>query len=223
LFGAQISTIHAFCARVLRDNPLEAGIDPHAVVLDEYDSRDYLERTIEAELMTRLRAGDAGARLLMARTRGLYGARRGGAVRVLGRLLDGLARFGVDGPWLVARLPGLSTRPRCRGLASGTRPDHRAETCLPRRAARRSRRSAAMVACGASGWSGRPHHARRFMALIRWRAGSGAAGGVGRFLRGNQDRPTAPRRRCGAPPRPRMRGLAALVAEVARAVEAQTR
>src|SRR4029077_6170509 len=36
LLGAQISTIHAFCARVVRENPLEAGIDPRAAILDEH-------------------------------------------------------------------------------------------------------------------------------------------------------------------------------------------
>jgi ATP-dependent helicase/nuclease subunit A len=102
LLGAQVSTIHALCARLLRDNPLEAGIDPHAVVLDEYESRDFIERVIEAELLVRLRAGDPAARMLVARTRGLAGSRGGGAVRTIARLLDALSRLGEDGNWLVA-------------------------------------------------------------------------------------------------------------------------
>jgi ATP-dependent helicase/nuclease subunit A len=101
LLGAQVSTIHALCARLLRDNPLEAGIDPHAVVLDEYESRDFNERVIEAELLARLRAGDAAARRLVARTRGLAGPRGGGAVRTIARLLDAMFRLGEDGGWLV--------------------------------------------------------------------------------------------------------------------------
>src|ERR1051326_4256016 len=43
LLGAQISTIHAFCARILRENPLEAVVDPRAVVLDQHESRTYVE------------------------------------------------------------------------------------------------------------------------------------------------------------------------------------
>lgn len=101
LLGAQISTIHALCARVLRDNPLEAGIDPHAVVLDEYESRDHLERLVETELLRRLRAGDTTVRELVARTRGLRGAHGRGAVRTVTRLLEALGRLGRDGAWLV--------------------------------------------------------------------------------------------------------------------------
>src|SRR3989442_843773 len=33
--AAPISTIHSFCSRVLRENPLEADLDPLFVVLDE--------------------------------------------------------------------------------------------------------------------------------------------------------------------------------------------
>jgi ATP-dependent helicase/nuclease subunit A len=36
--GAFISTIHGFCARVLRANALAAGLDPHFSVLDRYES-----------------------------------------------------------------------------------------------------------------------------------------------------------------------------------------
>ncbi len=36
--GAFISTIHGFCARVLRANALAAGLDPHFTVLDDYRS-----------------------------------------------------------------------------------------------------------------------------------------------------------------------------------------
>src|SRR5213079_3417662 len=62
LLGAQISTIHAFSARVLRENPLEAGVDPRAAVLDEHESRTYVESAVEAALLAHLRAGDAAAR-----------------------------------------------------------------------------------------------------------------------------------------------------------------
>ena len=37
--GAFISTIHGFCARVLRANALAAGLDPRFAVLDRHQSR----------------------------------------------------------------------------------------------------------------------------------------------------------------------------------------
>ena len=36
--GAQISTIHGFCARLLRTHALAAGLDPQFAVLDEHDA-----------------------------------------------------------------------------------------------------------------------------------------------------------------------------------------
>ena len=102
LLGAQVSTIHAFCARVVRENPLEAGIDPGAIVLDEHQSRDYLETAVEEELVARLRAGDGAARELLLRCRRLRGGLRGGAVELCVRWLDWLGRTGRDGAWLVA-------------------------------------------------------------------------------------------------------------------------
>jgi ATP-dependent helicase/nuclease subunit A len=101
LLAAPISTIHAFCARVLRENPLEARIDPRAVVLDEHESRAYIEATVEAALLARLRARDRGAEELVLRA-GLAGGRTGGAVGLCADFLARLARTGHDGAWLVA-------------------------------------------------------------------------------------------------------------------------
>ena len=36
--NAPISTIHAFCAWLLKENPLEAGVDPHFIIWDEDES-----------------------------------------------------------------------------------------------------------------------------------------------------------------------------------------
>src|SRR5206468_2140373 len=124
LLGAQISTIHAFAARVLRENPLEAGVDPRAVVLDEHESRTYVESTVEAALLAHLRAGDAAARDLVLRA-GLAGGPSGGAVGLVADFLARLGRTGRDGAWLVAatarqaaRAPEASEAPR----AAGARP-----------------------------------------------------------------------------------------------------
>ena len=38
LIGARISTIHAFCATLLRQHPIEAQVDPHFAVLEEVDA-----------------------------------------------------------------------------------------------------------------------------------------------------------------------------------------
>ena len=43
---AQISTIHSFCAQILRDYPVEAQINPLFTALDEYDAATLREETI---------------------------------------------------------------------------------------------------------------------------------------------------------------------------------
>lgn len=46
--SAYISTIHAFCTRVLRENPVEADVDPTFEVMDEVASAAYMEQALEA-------------------------------------------------------------------------------------------------------------------------------------------------------------------------------
>ena len=104
LLGAQISTIHAFCARVVRENPIEAGIDPRAAILDEQESRAYVEAAVEAELVARLRSGDAAARELVLRQRGLRAGFGGGALGLGVRFLGWLGTMGYDAAWLAAAL-----------------------------------------------------------------------------------------------------------------------
>ncbi|HET6421853.1 MAG TPA: UvrD-helicase domain-containing protein [Geobacteraceae bacterium] len=57
--SASISTFHSFCSRILRENPVEAGIDPSFTVLDELASKTELaaaaDEVIEAELKVRSR------------------------------------------------------------------------------------------------------------------------------------------------------------------------
>src|SRR5207247_10501288 len=114
LLGAQISTIHAFSARVLRENPLEAGVDPRAVVLDEHESRTYVESTVEAALLAHLRAGDGAARELVLRA-GLAGGPSGGAVGLVADFLARLGRTGRGGAWPVA----ATARPAGRATGAG--------------------------------------------------------------------------------------------------------
>ncbi len=48
--AAPVSTVHAFCARLLRENAVQAGIDPAFKVLDEADAERLLHETSETVL-----------------------------------------------------------------------------------------------------------------------------------------------------------------------------
>ena len=50
LLGARISTIHAFCAALLREYPVEAGIDPNFAVLEEVDATLLRRRAVVGTL-----------------------------------------------------------------------------------------------------------------------------------------------------------------------------
>jgi ATP-dependent helicase/nuclease subunit A len=55
--NAAIATFHAFCSRILRENPAEAGIDPAFSLLDEAEAgaelQEALDEVIEGELRSR--------------------------------------------------------------------------------------------------------------------------------------------------------------------------
>src|SRR4029077_4075798 len=69
---ARISTIHAFCARMLREYPIEAGVDQGFEVLDEYQSMTFLESACREMIADAVRRHEAGATRLVS-ARGLYG------------------------------------------------------------------------------------------------------------------------------------------------------
>jgi len=50
LDGAVINTIHGFCARLLREFPVEARIDPQFLLLDQHDAAILLEAAVEEAL-----------------------------------------------------------------------------------------------------------------------------------------------------------------------------
>jgi len=52
-----ISTIHSFCARVLRENPVEAGIDPMFEIMDEQRSSALRSDALTKFLLAKLRGG----------------------------------------------------------------------------------------------------------------------------------------------------------------------
>jgi ATP-dependent exoDNAse (exonuclease V) beta subunit len=67
--GAFISTIHGFCARLLRASALAAGIDPAFTVLDELDARRLADEAFEGVLQAFAEDTPGGVELIAA-----YGA-----------------------------------------------------------------------------------------------------------------------------------------------------
>jgi ATP-dependent exoDNAse (exonuclease V) beta subunit len=63
--GAWISTIHAFCARVLRTHALDAGLDPEFTVLDERETAPLRRAALDAALGVCAQT-DAGSELISA-------------------------------------------------------------------------------------------------------------------------------------------------------------
>lgn len=63
--AAQISTIHGFCARLLRAHALQAGLDPAFTVLDAQDARALAQDAFDAALALSARH-DAGSELIAA-------------------------------------------------------------------------------------------------------------------------------------------------------------
>ena len=122
---ARISTIHAFCARILRENPITAGLDPDFEVLDEYESGTFFERVCRETLVDAVRAGDSGARFLL-RARRLNGSpNREGALEIVQRLFVEARRAGHTADWILAQTERVrAPRPNRGGrrrLREGTR------------------------------------------------------------------------------------------------------
>lgn len=55
LLHANISTFHSFCTRVLREHPLQAGVDPYFEMLDSAKAEDILRRCADAVLYEALK------------------------------------------------------------------------------------------------------------------------------------------------------------------------
>jgi ATP-dependent helicase/nuclease subunit A len=64
LANAPISTIHAFCAGLLKENPLEAGVDPHFVIWDEDESGAVRREVILTTIQAHICAGHPGVQAL---------------------------------------------------------------------------------------------------------------------------------------------------------------
>lgn len=61
---AQINTMHSFCGRVLRENPVEAGVDPSFITLEDFDNEDFIVNGIKSFLRLQLKDDDADVKLL---------------------------------------------------------------------------------------------------------------------------------------------------------------
>ncbi len=92
---ARISTIHAFCARLLREQAVTVGLDPDFKILDEDESAAFFEQIALDALVRAMRQDDPGARFLV-QSRGLRGGIfREGALEIAQRLTTEAARRGV--------------------------------------------------------------------------------------------------------------------------------
>lgn len=82
----RVETIHAFCAGLLREFPIEAGVDPEFLVMEEFAARELLEQAereailaeIDRDPAVRRLAVDRGLGPLSAELTGLYRAVRSG-------------------------------------------------------------------------------------------------------------------------------------------------
>jgi len=95
LDGAVITTIHGFCARLLREFPVEARVDPQFLLLDEHRAAMLLESVVEETLTEFISAGHVEiSRLTLGIGRGKLAAALGQLyrdVRGQGLSLDDLA------------------------------------------------------------------------------------------------------------------------------------
>lgn len=61
----EISTIHSFCARVLRQFPVESGVDPEFAIIEDYDQRQLLEDSIRTVMSDLAQDMDPKLKLLL--------------------------------------------------------------------------------------------------------------------------------------------------------------
>ena len=88
---AHVSTIHGFCADLLRERPVEAGVDPLFEVLSEGRAKEIYDEAFERWLGAELEDPPEGVRRALRRTGWLPNARREDDGPI-----DRLARAGLD-------------------------------------------------------------------------------------------------------------------------------
>lgn len=63
---AQIATIHSLCSRILRENPVEAQLDPNFVVAEEFQGSEFVDQCVQRYLRQGLAQGSGHLRRLLA-------------------------------------------------------------------------------------------------------------------------------------------------------------
>lgn len=97
---ARISTIDAFCSRLVRDYPLEAGVDPHFTVLDPLDASRLIDQAAMEAIDALIREGDENMARLIADF-GVSRVAKGiayvyGKMRTTGRPMQEFARISSE-------------------------------------------------------------------------------------------------------------------------------
>lgn len=62
---AQITTIHSLCSRILKENPVEAGLDPAFKVVEEFEGQSFLEKCLKGYFRSALKKEDVALQLLI--------------------------------------------------------------------------------------------------------------------------------------------------------------
>lgn len=103
LHKGDISTIHAFCARVLREHPAEARVDPEFAIIEERVADELLRNAVETCALTN--AGTKTVSYLLQQM-GLYGrtSRRGGLVESMLAFIKALRSHAKDISFLQEKL-----------------------------------------------------------------------------------------------------------------------
>lgn len=107
--AARVQTIHSFCADLLRDFPVEAGVDPEARVLEDFPARELLERAARKTILAGLDRDQELRRLAL--DRGLPAL-----AEEVSRLFRAARAGGEDLSSLEARAPEGTARVLCRLL-----------------------------------------------------------------------------------------------------------
>ncbi len=100
---ARVSTIHAFCARILREYPIEAELGPDFTILDRFESVTFNQSVCRDVMVKAVRKRDPAA-MRMVRSRGFDPAGMAeGALQIVTRLVNELATLGESPNWLIER------------------------------------------------------------------------------------------------------------------------
>jgi ATP-dependent exoDNAse (exonuclease V) beta subunit len=96
---AHIDTIHGFCADLLRERPIEAGVDPCFAVLDDFAAARLREEVFDAWFSAALREPPAGVRRVLRRGAGSRNERFGPKQQLFDAARALIEQRDFDAPW----------------------------------------------------------------------------------------------------------------------------